>query len=168
MPEIRNRRQDASPSPKKAGASRSKSPAMKRGSQRRAFPAEPSASISLLLGLSAALFVPLILVIVIEGLPPILTADRSSPFGELSAQRVRENMQEVCALGTRLVGSEANEVRAVEYLSNVLVGIQAEAHDGAVFEVAKQYVSGAFNTDFLGGVMNVYENVTNVMCRYVP
>ncbi len=111
------------------------------------------------------LIASLAIVLVVEGLPPVLTADPSSPFDSKSVSRVRRDMTRITDLGCRTVGSQANEELAVDMIVGMLSKIQSEAHESVVFEIAKQSVSGAFNMDFLGGATNVYQDVTNVMCR---
>jgi hypothetical protein len=111
------------------------------------------------------LVVSLAIVVIVEDLPPAMTADPTSPFDSTSVSRVRTDMTSITNLGCRTVGSHANEELAVDMITGMLSKIQSKAHESVVFEIAKQSVSGAFNMDFLGGATNVYQDVTNVMCR---
>ena len=68
-------------------------------------------------------------------------------------------------MGSRTIGSEANEIQAPKYLIQQLMAIRAAADPDIAVEIAVQHPSGAFTTPFLGGIVNVYANVTNVVCR---
>jgi hypothetical protein len=127
--------------------------------------AKPPISWDIWLSITFTLVISLAIVVYIEGRPPDVTADKNSPFDTESVLRVRRDMTDITDLGCRTVGSKANEELAVDMIVSKLSKIQAEAHEHVIFEIAKQSVSGAFNMDFLGGATNVYQDVTNVMCR---
>jgi hypothetical protein len=57
------------------------------------------------------------------------------------------------------------EHTAPEYIRQQLKLIRSKAHRDIKVEIAVMRPSGSFNTDFLGGINAVYDNVTNVICR---
>jgi hypothetical protein len=68
-------------------------------------------------------------------------------------------------MGSRTIGSEANEIKAPKYLIHQLMAVRAAADPDIAVDIAVQHPSGGFTTPFLGGIVNVYANVTNVICR---
>jgi len=92
----------------------------------------------------------------------------ASAFNRTFADRSMEHIKQLSSIGVRMIGSDQNERLARDYLVRSLLEIRANANGSVLVEVATQRTSGRFDTDFLGGLKNVYSNVTNVLCRISP
>eukprot|EP00927_Polykrikos_kofoidii_P029739 TRINITY_DN25662_c0_g1_i1.p1 TRINITY_DN25662_c0_g1~~TRINITY_DN25662_c0_g1_i1.p1 ORF type:complete len:902 (+),score=87.36 TRINITY_DN25662_c0_g1_i1:276-2708(+) len=79
-----------------------------------------------------------------------------------SAERAREVVVDLSACGLKYIGSHANEVCAVDA---VLKHVRGAVSDAGQIEIDVQSASGHFFIDFLGGVTNVYRNLTNIVVR---
>ena len=77
----------------------------------------------------------------------------------------RQHVERLAAMGVKVAGNTQTEQAAPGYILAVLDEVRAAAHADVRVEVAVQRPSGSFNTDFLGGINAVYQNVTNVVCR---
>ena len=95
------------------------------------------------------------------------TIDGARP-GEFVEERARRYLNDITALGPREVGSEANEVKTVEYLMKELEGIQKRVNPVHEMQMDVQLVSGTFTLKFLGEFSSVYENVKNVIVKLGP
>jgi len=94
--------------------------------------------------------------------PPVVPAD--SPITEgFSAERAREVVVDLAACGVKYIGSPENEVCAAEAVQRH-ARLAAKALEGDL-DVDVQSASGHFFLDFLGGLTNVYRNLTNVVVR---
>jgi len=96
-------------------------------------------------------------------LPTPLPAD--APATAFSEQRARTHLHTMIGYGVRTVGSVANEIQSPRYIANAIQKIQHAAPQGVEIEMVMQHPSGSFHFDFLGGMTNVYANVTNVLAR---
>jgi len=81
------------------------------------------------------------------------------------AMRSKQHVQRLAAMGVKIVGSRQAEFTAPAYILSHLRKIKSASHDSIQVEISVQLPSGSFNTDFLGGINAVYDNVTNVLCR---
>ncbi|XP_014672177.1 PREDICTED: endoplasmic reticulum metallopeptidase 1-like [Priapulus caudatus] len=107
----------------------------------------------------------------------IFKADRTLPQpktilearpGEFSEERARAHLLALTDLGDRLVGSDANERLAVDYLVRRLNEVKASAGSAHVVEVDVQKPTGSFTLHFLGGFTSYYARVTNVLVKISP
>ena len=90
----------------------------------------------------------------------------TAPPDEFSEARTVHRLRDIVNCGIRMVGSEANEVCAPNIIWHQLGGLVDEAASlGREVEVQTQHATGAFFLDFIGGVVNTYENVTNIIAR---
>ena len=96
--------------------------------------------------------------------------DNESPdgFNRTYAVKSMEHIKQLSAIGVRMIGSLQNEKVARDYLVQSLLAIRTNSNSSMLVEVVTQHTSGRFDTDFLGGLKNVYSNVTNVLCRISP
>jgi hypothetical protein len=118
----------------------------------------------------ATLFVMLIccatFVEILESQPPkVAETGIAASFTQDHARNAHLHVEALCAMGSRTIGSYQNEILAPKYLIQQLIAIRATAGADIDVQIAVQHPSGAFTTPFLGGIVNVYENVTNVICR---
>eukprot|EP00405_Crypthecodinium_cohnii_P011347 CAMPEP_0206442456 /NCGR_PEP_ID=MMETSP0324_2-20121206/13832_1 /ASSEMBLY_ACC=CAM_ASM_000836 /TAXON_ID=2866 /ORGANISM="Crypthecodinium cohnii, Strain Seligo" /LENGTH=871 /DNA_ID=CAMNT_0053910301 /DNA_START=54 /DNA_END=2669 /DNA_ORIENTATION=- len=80
-----------------------------------------------------------------------------------SAARTRPVIQDLVDCGLKYVGSPANEECAV---NAVLAHVEVATKDATTdVEVQVQSASGHFYLDFIGGLTNIYRNLTNVVVR---
>lgn len=77
--------------------------------------------------------------------------------------KARENLIELTSFGAKMIGSEENEIIAPNMLLWLLHEIKKEAIPGIEIEIELQHVSGQFYESFLGGINNVYSELTNVV-----
>lgn len=94
---------------------------------------------------------------------------RSTPdekqLTDFTVSRARSNLKALTSIGTRVTGSKANEYTTPIFLMDKLQQIQTTLGPGAKLELSLQTPSSSFYIDFLGGMENVYRNVTNVVAR---
>lgn len=86
-------------------------------------------------------------------------------FSELNA---RDFLEVVCKLGTRHLGSHANEVLAVDAIVERVEAIQKLANPVHLIEMDIQIPSGCFDLHFVGGFTSCYTNVKNVLVQISP
>ena len=100
---------------------------------------------------------------------PQAITTKGAQHGQFVEELARQHLDDLAKLGSRSVGSVANEVEAVRYLMGELEKIRVEM-DPAVhsLEVDVQTVSGTFSLDFLGQFTSCYENVNNVIAKLSP
>eukprot|EP00755_Sulcionema_specki_P025801 Sspe_Gene.84131::Locus_55224_Transcript_5_6_Confidence_0.222_Length_922::g.84131::m.84131 len=78
-------------------------------------------------------------------------------------------LTDLTSMGVRTVGSVANDVVVPRYLLKELKLANATNRgDKALIYVSVQRPSGAFHTSFLGGFVNTYDSVPNVLLKVVP
>uniref|UniRef100_A0A146L905 FXNA-like protease n=1 Tax=Lygus hesperus TaxID=30085 RepID=A0A146L905_LYGHE len=116
----------------------------------------------------------LLLVILLYGLvqlsdfylpDPLTVVDEKSNPGRFIAERAKYHVTQLSNLGPRPVGSLANEVLAIKYLSKTLSSIQAQAHKQFRVEIDHHVVSGEFPLQFLDGLTSVYRNIQNIVVK---
>ena len=93
---------------------------------------------------------------------PVTNSNRPNVF---QAWRARQHMEDLAALGIRHVGSQANEIHARQLIVSKAEAIQREASRAVDIDISVQNVSGGFYIDFLGGMTQIYQNVSNVVVR---
>lgn len=96
---------------------------------------------------------------------PLMTSDEVHNKGSFIAERAKLHVTHLSNLGPRPVGSLANEVLAIKYLTKTLSSIQAQSHSSITVEIDQQVVSGEFPLQFLDGLNSVYRNIQNVVVR---
>ncbi|CAI8010143.1 Endoplasmic reticulum metallopeptidase 1 [Geodia barretti] len=95
---------------------------------------------------------------------PIQTADGNP--NAFNSRDARRHLEDIVGLGTRHVGSEANEVHAVALLRKKVEEIRRLASRQVEIELSVQQVSGSFGLDFPDSMTQLYRNVTNVAVRF--
>lgn len=101
-----------------------------------------------------------------SGLPTPLTTDDIVAGKDLFiAQRAKVDLIGLAQIGEKVVGSNANEVQAVQYLRVRLDQIKAEASNGKTVEINFARGSGAYFIPGKSGLTNVYINVGNLAAR---
>lgn len=107
------------------------------------------------------------LVIIIEKqLPPGLKiSDEKSNPNRFIAERAYRHLKNLTRIGTRIVGSEENEVFAVDLLRREIREIMKNAKEHNIIEFDVQKVSGSFALTFLDGMTNVYQDLQNVIVK---
>jgi hypothetical protein len=88
----------------------------------------------------------------------------TAPLTQFSEERVRSYLNDIMQFGVRVVGSEANEKLTPAYLVQQVKLISAR-NPSRTIDVEIQRPSGSFWIDFIGGMTNAYDNVTNVLVR---
>ena len=89
---------------------------------------------------------------------------RGAP-NQFHALRARRHMEELTALGVRNVGSDANEIYAKNLIISKVEEIKANASKEIEIEISVQNPTGNFFLDFLGGITQVYQNITNIAVK---
>eukprot|EP01031_Cornospumella_fuschlensis_P040038 gene40038-48780_t len=94
----------------------------------------------------------------------------SGPISQFSVEKTRQTLTELTKLGPRVTGTSANDYATPEWLLSKLGDIQRAmpADSGLTLEVSFQTPSSSFFIDFLGGINNIYSNVTNVVAKLSP
>lgn len=123
-----------------------------------------------LLGIAFSVLVYILLIVLEKNLPePVTINDGYHNHSErFVAERARNYLINLTSLGPRPVGSEANELHAVQMLLSEIKIIADQANPDKKIEWDLQRVSGAFSLEFLDGMTNVYKNVQNVVARIGP
>jgi hypothetical protein len=100
---------------------------------------------------------------------PIVHEGMDTPaFTSALGEAAKAHVERLAALGVKVAGTEQAERAAPEYILQVLDEIREKSGASIKVEIAVQHPRGSFNTDFLGGINALYENVTNVVCRISP
>lgn len=107
------------------------------------------------------------LVIIIEKqLPPGLKiSDEKNYSNRFIAERAYRHLKNLTNIGSRIVGSNENEVLAVELLRKEIGEIMQNAKEHNIIELDVQSVSGSFALTFLDGMTNVYQDLQNVVVK---
>lgn len=84
-------------------------------------------------------------------------------FNSLDA---RKHLEDIVELGTRHVGSEANEIHAVNLIVRKVEEIRRIASKQVEIELSLQHPSGRFYLDFPANMIQLYHNVTNIVVRF--
>ncbi|XP_044301792.1 endoplasmic reticulum metallopeptidase 1 [Varanus komodoensis] len=88
--------------------------------------------------------------------------------GEFDASRARIYLENITAIGSRVVGSPENEIFTVNYLLEQVKAIEIESSHIHTISVDIQRPTGTFSIDFLGGFTSYYDNITNVVVKLEP
>lgn len=83
----------------------------------------------------------------------------------MSEMRAFEHIEAITNMGIRVVGSDANEKAAPEYIQTQIREAAKGSPRESQVDIEIQHVSGSFHLDFIGGFANAYEDVTNVIVR---
>ncbi|XP_046484385.1 endoplasmic reticulum metallopeptidase 1-like isoform X1 [Neodiprion pinetum] len=101
-----------------------------------------------------------------NGLPTPLTVNDLVAGKDLFiTERAKSDLIGLAEIGEKVVGSYENEVVAVEYLTNILQEIQAEATNNKTVQIDVARGSGAYFISNRRSFTNVYLNVGNVIAR---
>uniref|UniRef100_A0A8D2L6C6 Endoplasmic reticulum metallopeptidase 1 n=1 Tax=Varanus komodoensis TaxID=61221 RepID=A0A8D2L6C6_VARKO len=77
-------------------------------------------------------------------------------------------LENITAIGSRVVGSPENEIFTVNYLLEQVKAIEIESSHIHTISVDIQRPTGTFSIDFLGGFTSYYDNITNVVVKLEP
>ena len=119
----------------------------------------------------------LVLVFLISSLFISLKASRALPAPKTSGgsatsdfveERARKHLEAITSFGPRPTGSYANEIQAVNYITEALEKIKASAREDIIIEIDIQKPSGSFDLGFLAGFTSIYRKITNVLVRISP
>lgn len=110
-----------------------------------------------------------ILALLEKNLPePVTLSNEHNYPDRFVAERAKNHLINLTSMGPRHVGSQENEVLAVQLLIDEVKTIIKQAHSLHVIEWDLQRVSGSFSLKFLDGMTNVYRNVQNVIVKIGP
>eukprot|EP01039_Chlorochromonas_danica_P002491 gene2490-2729_t len=85
---------------------------------------------------------------------------------EISVSHARKYLQDLTEIGPRVTGSNANEYVTPKWLLDRLHAVKTNIISPDIhLDIVLQTPSSSFYIDFLGGMNNVYSNVTNVIAR---
>ena len=98
-----------------------------------------------------------------RALPPSVVSGGPNSF---SSQDARKHLEDIVALGVRHVGSEANEIQAVNLIVQKVEEIRKLASRQVDIELSVQQVSGSFCIDFPSTMTQLYQNITNIAVRF--
>jgi hypothetical protein len=116
--------------------------------------------------LSSFLVYILILLILIENLTSAILPSHPTVDLDFDVNKARNNLIELTSIGSKIIGSDENEIIAPNILLWQLHDIKRAAHPDYInIEIELQHVSGQFYESFLGGINNVYSELTNVVVR---
>lgn len=85
---------------------------------------------------------------------------------QFDVTNARRHLLALTDLGTRHVGSTANEVYARDLIVSKVEEIRSQASQEVMIEIDIQQPSGHFFLDFLGKMTHFYHNLTNVVVRF--
>lgn len=99
----------------------------------------------------------------LQHLPKALNReDEETQPNRFIAERAQLILEDLAAIGPKVVGSVANEVTAVQFLKDEIAKIQQQASDYFVFEVDVQEASGSY---IHWTMLNMYQSVQNVVVK---
>ncbi|XP_070791659.1 endoplasmic reticulum metallopeptidase 1 [Pituophis catenifer annectens] len=96
-----------------------------------------------------------------------LVTGTSDP-AEFNAPRARKYLENITAIGPRIVGSPENEIFTVDYLLKQVKAIEIKRNHAHTISVDIQRPTGTFSINFLGGFTSYYDNITNVAVKLEP
>ena len=102
-----------------------------------------------------------------RALPPPKTTVGSAT-SDFVEERARKHLEAITSFGPRPAGSYANEIQAVNYITEALQKIKASAREDIIIEIDIQKPSGSFDLGFLAGFTSIYRKITNVLVRISP
>lgn len=80
----------------------------------------------------------------------------------------RAYLENITAVGPRVVGSPENEILTVNYLLQQIKAIESESSNVHKISIDIQRPTGTFSIDFLEGFTSYYDNITNVAVKLEP
>lgn len=83
-----------------------------------------------------------------------------------NSRDARRHLNDIVDLGVRHVGSEANEVHAVNVIVQKVEEIRKLASRQVEIELSLQRVSGSFSLNFPDSMTHLYHNVSNIVVRF--
>lgn len=83
-----------------------------------------------------------------------------------NARDARRHLNDIVNLGIRHVGSEANEIHAVNEIVRKVEEIRKLASRKVEIELSLQRVSGSFSLNFPDYMTHLYHNVSNIVVRF--
>lgn len=137
------------------------------GAKRRDFSIAPWTSIFILGG---GILVFYLISLNFYALPtPLLRYDEAKHPDSFIAERARDLLVEFNEIGQKVVGSDANEVHAIEFLREKFNEIVVNKHAVHNLEFSSTMHSGSFQLDYKPhGMIEWYENIQNVQIRLSP
>lgn len=103
-----------------------------------------------------------------SALPDAVTSDSEAEGYVFVGSRARELLKDLVAFGQRSVGSDENEVEAVNFVTAELERIKARALPVHKLEFDVQQPNGSFFLEFIDGFTSSYRGVKNVVARMAP
>lgn len=100
-----------------------------------------------------------------QALPPPPSGSDAVP-NVFNSRDAREHLEDIVNLGIRHVGSEANEVHAVNLIVQKVEKIRTLASRQVDIELSVQTVSGSFYINFPDSMTQLYHNISNVVVRF--
>ncbi|XP_050425475.1 endoplasmic reticulum metallopeptidase 1-like [Adelges cooleyi] len=129
----------------------------------------PSGPYHFLLCIALSVSVYALIATLEKNLPdPITISNEHKYVDRFIAERAKNYLVNLTSKGPRPVGSEANEIFAIQMLLDEVKTIIYQTHSSHKIEWDLQRVSGSFSLDFLDGMTNVYRNVQNVIVKIGP
>ncbi|XP_071054030.1 endoplasmic reticulum metallopeptidase 1-like [Onthophagus taurus] len=97
---------------------------------------------------------------------PLYLSDEEANPNSFIAERARDYLKPLVAIGPKVAGHINNEEKAVDYLTNTINDIIAKANVKQKIELRNQVASGSFYLDYKPhGSINTYENIQNVVVK---
>ncbi|XP_020803382.1 endoplasmic reticulum metallopeptidase 1 isoform X1 [Drosophila serrata] len=99
-------------------------------------------------------------------LPQPLTVEDATSKGVFIAERAQANLYDFEAIGTKVVGSEGNEIKTVQFLLKELNLIKANMQEDLFdMEIDLQYAYGAY---VKWNLVNMYQGIQNIVVKLTP
>lgn len=98
-----------------------------------------------------------------ETFPLPRSQDKTSPKDTFYETNARIHLKQFSLHGPRVVGSDANEIYAYQYIVKQVKQIQANALPSKTIVLDEQNVTGSFDIEFLSDFVSVYRNIKNVI-----
>ncbi|XP_017024974.1 endoplasmic reticulum metallopeptidase 1 [Drosophila kikkawai] len=99
-------------------------------------------------------------------LPQPLTIEDATAKGVFIAERAQANLYDFEAIGTKVVGSEGNEIKTVQFLLKELNLIKANIQEDLFdMEIDLQYAYGAY---VKWNLVNMYQGIQNIVVKLTP
>ena len=96
-------------------------------------------------------------------LPQNFASDDPNEFNSRDARR---HLEDIVDLGIRHVGSEANEIHAVNVLVQKVEEIRKLASQQVEIELSLQRASGSFFINFPNSMTHIYHNLSNIVVKF--
>lgn len=101
--------------------------------------------------------------IAFHNVPEIVIHNLGSNSDKFVGRYARENLKNLSSLGPRLVGSEANEIRTIKFLTNAVEEIKSNALSKYKIEYQVQTASGSY---IIEDMVDIYQDIKNFVVRF--